>query len=200
MKAMKLGYLVAGLVLCLGVVGCKKNPQNVTQLPGWRAGMTSDMPPSKPFSDTATTSTTGDIPASDIDRTNWAQDRQAFAAQTVYFDLDQAVIKSSEVSKLETVASQFRSQHQGKALRIEGHCDERGTEEYNRSLGERRAQSVREYLVRLGIDASSIETISFGEERPLDPGHNDSAWSKNRRGEIVLLSPPSGGVGTGGNP
>ena len=77
-------------------------------------------------------------------------------------------------------------------MRIEGHCDERGTEEYNRSLGERRAQSVRETLVRLGMDASMIQTITMGEERPAVPGHEEAAWSKNRRGELLLLSPPTG--------
>ena len=76
------------------------------------------------------------------------------------------------------------------ALLIEGHCDERGTEEYNRALGERRALSVREFLVTLGVAPDRVETVSFGEDRPADPGHSSAAWDKNRRGEIVLLSPP----------
>jgi peptidoglycan-associated lipoprotein len=159
--------------------------------------MTGDIPGG--LKDSANASSIEGIPPTNVDRSNWQADRETFRSQTVYFDLDKSIVKSSEVSKLETVASQFRSQHSGKALRIEGHCDERGTEEYNRSLGERRALSVRETLVRLGIDANLIETISLGEERPTDPGHNESAWSKNRRGEIVLLSPPTGGVGAGGN-
>ena len=74
-------------------------------------------------------------------------------------------------------------------LLIEGHCDERGTEEYNRSLGERRALAVREYLVRLGIQASRIRTISYGFDRPVDNGHNEAAWSKNRRDEFIVLMP-----------
>jgi len=64
----------------------------------------------------------------------------------------------------------------GKALRIEGHCDERGTEEYNRSLGERRALAVRESLIHAGMDANLIDTISYGEDRPADPGHDKDAW------------------------
>ncbi|HEY3165808.1 MAG TPA: OmpA family protein, partial [Candidatus Binatia bacterium] len=99
--------------------------------------------------------------------------------------------------KLERVASEMKSAHAGKALRIEGHCDERGTEEYNRSLGERRAQSVREYLVRLGMNPTMIQTISMGEERPAVSGHDEAAWSKNRRGELVLLT-PAGGTAQGG--
>ena len=132
------------------------------------------------------------IAATDRNFDNWPADRATFRDQTVFFDYDKANVRPSEVSKLERVASEMKSSHAGKALRIEGHCDERGTEEYNRSLGERRAQSVRETLVRLGMDASMIQTITMGEERPAVPGHEEAAWSKNRRGELLLLSPPTG--------
>jgi peptidoglycan-associated lipoprotein len=80
--------------------------------------------------------------------------------------------------------------HPGQALRIEGNCDERGTEEYNRSLGERRALAVREELIRLGIDPTRADTISYGKDRPADPGHDESAWKKNRRDDFIVLSPP----------
>ena len=66
-------------------------------------------------------------------------------------------------------------------ITIEGHCDERGTREYNLALGERRAATVRSYLQSLGVRASQMSTVSFGEERPVDPGHSESAWAKNRR-------------------
>jgi peptidoglycan-associated lipoprotein len=72
---------------------------------------------------------------------------------------------------------------------VEGHCDERGTEGYNLSLGERRALAVRTYLVNLGISADRVYTISFGEARPAVDGHTEAAWSKNRRGEFILLLP-----------
>jgi peptidoglycan-associated lipoprotein len=68
---------------------------------------------------------------------------------------------------------------------IEGHCDERGTPEYNLALGERRAVAVRNYLVSLGIPKGVLSTVSFGEERPLDPGHSEEAWAKNRRAHFV---------------
>jgi len=192
--------LALGLALTALTVGCRKDVQHPTPLPGSRAGLIggdrpSDLNPG--VADKNPISSEG-IPATAADRSTWPQDRETFREQTVYFDFDKANVKPSEISKLETVASQMKSTQRGKALRIEGHCDERGTEEYNRSLGERRAQSVREALVRMGIDANLIETITLGEERPADPGHTESAWSKNRRGEIVLLSPPSGGaIGTG---
>jgi peptidoglycan-associated lipoprotein len=74
-------------------------------------------------------------------------------------------------------------------LLVEGHCDERGTEEYNRSLGERRALALREELARMGIDPSRIRTVSFGEDKPFAQGHDESAWRQNRRGEFVLYHP-----------
>jgi peptidoglycan-associated lipoprotein len=74
-------------------------------------------------------------------------------------------------------------------LLIEGHCDERGTEEYNRSLGERRALALRDALGKLGVSGDRIRTLSFGEDKPADAGHNEAAWTKNRRGEFILLVP-----------
>lgn len=119
----------------------------------------------------------------------WAEDASQFAADTVYFDFDSAAIKSSESDKISAVASYLAS-NPGKAVKVEGHCDERGTEEYNRSLGERRALAIREELVRLGVSADRVDTISYGKDRPVDPGHNEAAWAKNRRGVFILLSPP----------
>ena len=79
----------------------------------------------------------------------------------------------------------------GKAVRVEGNCDERGTEEYNRSLGERRALAAREELVRLGIEPTRVDTKTWGKDNPAnDPGHDESAWKKNRRDEFIVLSPP----------
>ncbi|MBF8258890.1 MAG: peptidoglycan-associated lipoprotein [Actinobacteria bacterium] len=74
----------------------------------------------------------------------------------------------------------------GAKLQIEGHCDERGTAEYNLALGDRRAESARKYLVSLGISGGALSIISFGEMRPLDQGHTDEAWAKNRRAHFVL--------------
>ena len=192
MKTEKLVRLAAvTLMLCSAAVGCKKNPQNTTTLFGQRqTGLTDQsagiMDNTKPIN------AEGIAATDDRNFDNWPADRETFRDQTVFFEFDKANVKASEIPKLEQVASQMRSAHAGKALRIEGHCDERGTEEYNRSLGERRAQSVREYLVRLGMSPSMIQTISLGEERPQNPGHDESAWSRNRRGELILLSPPTG--------
>ena len=118
-------------------------------------------------------------------RKDWPRDRTIFEADTVHFDYDSTVIKDSEKTKLSAVAD-YLKEHNSDALEIEGYCDERGTEEYNRSLGERRALALREELVRLGLDPSRVDTVSFGEDRPADPGHNETAYKKNRRGEFVL--------------
>ena len=107
-----------------------------------------------------------------------------FAA--VLFDYDSARIRPSEDSKLEAVAEYLKS-NPGKLV-VEGHCDERGTAEYNRALGERRAIAARDELVKLGVDASRISTISYGKDRPADPGHDETAWAKNRRCEFVVVN------------
>ena len=113
------------------------------------------------------------------------QDRSQFAAQTVYFDLDSAKIKASEHSKVEAVATALKGNN--KKLIIEGHTDERGTAEYNRALGEKRAQSAREALVALGVAADRLNTVSFGKDKPVEPLHSEAAWSKNRRAEFVVV-------------
>ena len=103
----------------------------------------------------------------------------------VHFAYDSFVLPPQEVSKIDDVAK-FLMENSDRVVNVDGHCDERGSNEYNLSLGEQRAQSVRTYLVTAGIDASRIQTRSFGKEKPLDPGHSEAAWAKNRRGEFVI--------------
>ena len=105
--------------------------------------------------------------------------------ENVHFAFDSFQIAGSEVHRIERVGEYLRS-NSGVKLITEGHCDERGSREYNMSLGEHRALAVRAYLIGLGIDGSRIQTRSYGEERPLDPGHNESAWRLNRRVEFAL--------------
>jgi peptidoglycan-associated lipoprotein len=104
----------------------------------------------------------------------------------VYFDFDSAKVRPSEVAKLEAVASWMKSNPNARLV-VEGHCDERGTAEYNRALGERRAGAAREKLVGLGVAAGRITTISYGRDRPADPGHDEAAWAKNRRCEFSIV-------------
>ena len=105
----------------------------------------------------------------------------------IHFGYDQYDIRRADEEILRENAAFLKKNPQMK-IQIEGHCDERGTSEYNLALGERRANSTKRYLVSLGIASDRISTISFGKERPFDPGHNEEAWAKNRRAHIVVLS------------
>jgi peptidoglycan-associated lipoprotein len=106
--------------------------------------------------------------------------------EAVLFDFDSAVVRSDEMYKLDAVAT-YLSQNTTDQLLVEGHCDERGSREYNMALGERRAQAARNYLIDSGIDPMRIQTKSFGEEMPVDPGHDESAWRLNRRSELKVM-------------
>lgn len=102
---------------------------------------------------------------------------------TFYFEYDQARLAQADIRIL-AVHAQILRDFRNYSVNIEGHCDERGTREYNLALGERRSEAVRRYLVSAGVRSTQIETVSFGEERPVDPGHDESAWAKNRRAEM----------------
>lgn len=124
-------------------------------------------------------------PAQDPAAAKLQAEIKAFESEAVYFDYDKADLKPAARATLEKKAGWLRANPQFK-LKIEGHCDERGTVEYNLALGERRAKASAKYLNALGISGDRITTISYGEERPAVPGHNEAAWSKNRRDEFRL--------------
>jgi peptidoglycan-associated lipoprotein len=105
----------------------------------------------------------------------------------VYFGFDEYTLSSEAQSQLDSLATQLRGS-QGTMIQIEGHCDERGSNEYNLALGKKRAESVKTYLVRSGIDSSRLSTISYGELRPSMEGSNEQAWAMNRRAEFVVTS------------
>ena len=115
-------------------------------------------------------------------------DRAALAAYTIHFAFDSAVIRNSEQASLQSVASALATDPNTKLL-VEGNCDERGTDEYNRSLGERRALAAREALAKLNVDPMRVFTRSYGKDKPVDTGHDEAAWQKNRRDDFVLLHP-----------
>ena len=193
-----LNLLMVVMALSLGVVGCKKKPVGVTTIPGMTGKVRGSNDTSGPVTSApplATDQIPNVRPIPDtigqnvrFDPGSMNSNPSFFAANTVYFDFDRATIKPSETGKIEEVAKYLQANPMH-AVQTEGHCDERGTEQYNLSLGERRALSVREYLVTAGIQPDRIFTISYGESRPADPGHNEAAWAKNRRGVFVLLTP-----------
>jgi len=102
----------------------------------------------------------------------------------IHFDYDKYNL-TDEAADAMAVNAEYLMDHPDAKVLIEGHCDERGTEEYNLALGEKRALTARDFLVRFGIDRSRISIISYGEERPLDPAPNETAWSLNRRAHFV---------------
>jgi peptidoglycan-associated lipoprotein len=103
---------------------------------------------------------------------------------TIFFDFDSALVRDDARPVLQKVAETLHQQPAG--LRIEGNCDEVGTVEYNLALGEQRARAAKEYLVHLGVAPEKIATISYGSQRPKDPGHDDTAHSQNRRDDLVI--------------
>ena len=187
--------LMVALVATLAATGCKKGPTKVTPLPGNRAIVRDDsqLPPTQPYN-----------PENDPNKLNkgidtaglnefegMIKDPAALAAYTIHFAFDSAAIKKGEQSSLAAVASALKSSATDKLL-IEGNCDERGTDEYNRALGERRALAAREALAKLGVSPDRIRTLSNGKDKPADPSHAESAWSKNRRDDFILLHPKTG--------
>ncbi len=111
------------------------------------------------------------------------QDKTIFAE--IYFDYDSSNIQEKAKPTLASISGWMNS-NASKHILIEGHCDERGTKEFNLALGEQRSLSVRRYLVGLGIEPKRLHTISYGEERPAQQGHNEAAWSKNRRAHFLI--------------
>ena len=105
----------------------------------------------------------------------------------VFFEYDAAELSQEAQQALNEDAALLK-QHQTWVVTIEGHCDERGTAEYNLALGERRAVAARAYLVSLGISAERLHTVSYGKEFPFDPGHDEAAWAKNRRAHFVITA------------
>jgi peptidoglycan-associated lipoprotein len=108
-------------------------------------------------------------------------------ATMIHFEYDKSNIRGEDVSVLGQKVSILQANPDA-TIRISGHCDERGSDEYNLALGNRRASAAKQYLVSHGIDAGRIETTSYGEERPIDPGHSEGAWAKNRRDEFEVMS------------
>lgn len=154
---------------------------------GCKSSGTQETPPAAPPDDTG--AVTQPTPAPDVQRDvdasgNPVDDTGAALARVFYFDYDRSVLQPESLTALEGHAAYLRS-HADRRVMVEGHCDERGTREYNLALGERRGDAVRTFLVSSGVSRSQIEVVSYGEERPVDPGHAESALAMNRRAELI---------------
>jgi peptidoglycan-associated lipoprotein len=155
-----------GAALVLTVTGCGSKPEIETDV-------------TEPGDDTSAL-TGEDIPLTDAPDDIVYVEPTYPEFQNIHFEFDRYEIRDMDKSTLERISG-WMQDHEGTYLLIEGHCDERGTNEYNMALGEQRALAARRYLVGLGVDSDRISTISYGEERPLDPRSTEDAWTKNRR-------------------
>lgn len=170
MLQQRIGYLalmLAGVLLA----GCQSAPPAPEPAPPSPEPAPTTAPPAAP-------------PAFNSDLQPYQPGTTRLLGRTFYFDFDEAVIRPDDLAVLEIHAQVLRDNPQRRVM-VEGHCDERGTREYNLALGERRADAVKSFLTANGVPASRVESVSYGEERPDDPGHAEAAWSRNRRAELI---------------
>src|SRR5262245_16037804 len=163
------GLLLAGMAMALASAGCKSSGQGTA--PG-QGGVTGSE-----FND-------GGLAQND----QAGQRGRAIGLETVYFDYDSYQIRDDAKPLLKGNAQTIKGKPNWPTVVIEGYCDERGSEEYNLALGQRRAEQVKRYLVDLGVPATRLDTVSFGESQPAVQGHDESAWKYNRRTEFALSS------------
>jgi len=166
-----LGLMV--IVLFLGMFGCVKR---------------TDVAPGPAETEEVTSEPAEETPEQEVveeEEPVLIEEQQA-ALKDAHFDFDRYNINPSERLILQSDYKVLQAIPNVEIL-VEGHCDNRGTVEYNLALGQKRAEAVKDYMVSLGMTASKISTISYGEEKPLDPGNNEAAWAKNRRAHIVIL-------------
>ena len=172
--------LVVLLIACLGVAGCKTKPPKTE--------------PTPPASEVGANSQASGAGGANAAGQNGADDEapgpQAglLAKRVVYFDFDSSEIKG-EGTDIVGAHAKYLANSPTARVRLEGHTDDRGSREYNIGLGERRAQSVRRALLLQGATEAQLSTVSYGAERPAVAGHDEAAWAKNRRVEIVYLTP-----------
>ena len=179
------------VLLLFAVTGCKKQPQEPEVIPE----PTTEREPAVQPSETDRDSDTVEVPpdrweqeqptVDDLENRTIAEWNAQGVLQTVYFGFDRDDL-NDEGRRIVKDNSAWLQRHPDFNVVVEGHCDERGTIEYNLALGERRARAVRDYMVNLGLQDGRVRIVTFGEERPVDSQSNEGAWSQNRRGAFVL--------------
>ena len=184
--------VIALLVTVMGVAACgKKKPPVARPLPPPPSGTTADpgRPPAPPEPVPETTPIPPEPKISEDPLTSGDLDaiNKNSPFQPVFYPLDSFEVDGTGQQALNTNAGILKK-YPTWVITIEGHCDERGTAEYNLALGEKRALAAKTYLVSLGVPADRLRTVSYGKEFPFDPGHEEGAWSKNRRAHFVVTS------------
>ena len=192
MRRNQMGSLAASLLIVVAISACAKKPPTVARpMPPPPEG-TVAIPPTPPAPPKPVDEPIPVPPEPDNIRSgNLADDldtlNRSGALKAVYYELDSSDVNAQGQQTLQENAELMRKNPTWQVT-IEGHCDERGTAEYNLALGERRALSARAYLVSLGIPAERVRTVSYGKEFPFEQGHDEAAWSKNRRAHFVITA------------
>ena len=180
--------LLICLVLFIGVTACRRSQPPVARpTPPAPPPPTTSTRPADPPAPTREPMPPQPLPTDDVSARSLDDLNRDSPLQPVFFALDSAEISDAGRATLQANAAVLKK-YPSWVITIEGHCDERGTAEYNLALGERRAVSARAYLMSLGIDANRIRTVSYGSEFPFDPAHQESAWSRNRRAHFVITA------------
>jgi len=177
------------VVVALAACGGKKRPPVLATTPGGEKApaQTTEKPPTQPIEEGPDVRAVGREGATgaDIQGGAAASGSEDSPLADIQFELDSATLTDQARATLEKHALWLQGRRDVKVT-IEGHCDERGTVDYNLALGEQRARAARDYLASLGVAASRLRVVSFGKERPLDPGHDEAAWAKNRRDHFAV--------------
>jgi peptidoglycan-associated lipoprotein len=186
--SMRLKSLLCIVFLLLaGVTACRRNQPPVARpTPPAPPSATEARPPDPP-APMREPVPPEPLPADDVAGRSLDDLNRDSPLRPVFFEYDSSEISDSGRAVLQANAAVLKK-YPSWAITIEGHCDERGTAEYNLALGERRAVAARTYLLSLGIDAGRLRTVSYGSEFPFDPGHNESAWNRNRRAHFVITA------------
>ncbi len=181
--------VAAALIVCLvGISGaCKKKPPVPTPGPPTTESKRAPEPPKEPIKEVTEAFPKEPVEAETPAEPGVDELNRRKPLATVYFDYDSSDLSDATRATLQANASWLQT-NKKRSIRIEGHCDERGTIKYNLALGERRANAVRDYLQSLGIEPSRMRIVTYGEERPVDLGHGEDAWRLNRRGEFWIES------------
>jgi peptidoglycan-associated lipoprotein len=174
MKKLALYLVVAAVAAACGSNEPKQEPTTVTD-------RTTGQPPTTAGTGGATTRPVQ--PPMGIVRNELTDPNSPLSKRSIYFDYDSNAVKD-EYRGLVQAHSRYLADKRDSRIRIEGNCDERGSREYNLALGQRRAESVKKVMTVLGVSDTRIETVSYGEEKPVAPGHDESAWAQNRRADI----------------
>lgn len=196
MKATKIAsLLVIALAFTIVGTGCQKKPVRVTDIKDRQTRVgDSGTPGGTPidFGPGGVSGIPGEgtplNPKGWIASGDYTVDAGTLAAQTVHFDYDSSVVKSSEQGNVDAVVAHLKG-NANVGLRIDGYCDERGTEGYNDALGDRRALALRDAVLALGVESDRVITQSFGEQNPVALGQDEAAYKQNRRGEFMILQP-----------